>query len=382
MKPKLKRGDWIRKVKDDSISARPGNLKEAKRVFLKELTLQEQLTLTTEIAACRSSELCKAYKNVIAVISGYGTKRTKKNVRKKRPPCVTFIVRSKWKDPGSLSPEYRNKEELPKYLFAYWSVDGERKLCAVPTDVEPGDQYYKIRPQSNNGVGIESVTFQGRNFTDAGAVACSLKRRIPPKEDFEPELYILSCRHLFSLTEQCHPSNVFADVLKVGFKLAETLSIKGPLTASSQKFSLDAQLAWTTDLELLNTVFESIRFNGDYARYVDDIPENYFIITPHGIKDARKKRFIYGDYTRFGVHYERVGYVVHPLLIESEVWPHTQRGDSGSPVTSDPDGGTFLGMHIAGNGCCGFMIPAFDLIYSGNFEAIDPSEEFVIVNPS
>jgi hypothetical protein len=49
-------------------------------------------------------------------------------------------------------------------------------------------------------------------------------------------------------------------------------------------------------------------------------------------------------------------------------------GHSGSPVTTN-DGGTLLGMHIAGGKVHAFMIPAWHLFQSARYENIAPTEQ-------
>ena len=60
------------------------------------------------------------------------------------------------------------------------------------------------------------------------------------------------------------------------------------------------------------------------------------------------------------------------VLVQSEArGARTEGGDSGSPVVT-ADGRTLLGMHIAGDGERSFMIPAFELLRTGNYVGLLP----------
>ena len=75
--------------------------------------------------------------------------------------------------------------------------------------------------------------------------------------------------------------------------------------------------------------------------------------------------------------------VVHAQVIESQVTlGETMGGDSGSPVATEKNGGTLLGMHIAGNsGGLAYVIPAWDILNPGRYIGVSPSDEWELVNP-
>ena len=121
MNKHLTKQEWIHNTEAATMNKTPENIKEAQRVFNKELTPQEQMKLTEEIVESRAAELCRAYKSVVDVSYGYGRKQNKNTGKKliKRKPCVTFVVKRKWK------PKDKEVfgEKLPKKSFCL--LDGE-----------------------------------------------------------------------------------------------------------------------------------------------------------------------------------------------------------------------------------------------------------------
>ena len=57
------------------------------------------MALAEEIVETRGAEFCRAYDNVIDVSFGYKRRRDKKTGKQRivRTPCVTFVVKRKWR---------------------------------------------------------------------------------------------------------------------------------------------------------------------------------------------------------------------------------------------------------------------------------------------
>ena len=108
-------------------------LAEARRQW-KRLGPTAQFELACEIVDTRATELKRAYAAVLSVAAGNSRYRRARASRPAvwREPAVTFLVARKW----SSTSKARRPDAVPPYLWAYATVDGERRLCAVPTDVE------------------------------------------------------------------------------------------------------------------------------------------------------------------------------------------------------------------------------------------------------
>jgi hypothetical protein len=313
-------------------------------VFKRELSFEEQLTLTEEIVSTRAAELCRAYADVVGV--SWGVRRRRGRVR--RQPCVTFIVKRK----RPLARVFKSAR-VPDRLFAYWTVRGVRKLCAVPTDVEDARERAAIRPSVN------PVIARTRGSTAAqGVLAWAVERLHGPGK-----VYALSCRHVFSPV--LRPRFVAADVMLKDSSavLGETSRIAGHLRDDWQ-WSLDAQLAEVIDMEQLRLAVRGLRIT-DRARERRHIVEraSFWVCLPTGPVRARFKEFVPPGGHPLDYEVPGARRVLHEQLVLVVQDTPTFPGDSGAPVLSTPGGGMLLGMHIGSNGeGLGLMIPAWLLI--------------------
>ncbi|MDN3515951.1 MAG: hypothetical protein NG747_16360 [Candidatus Brocadia sp.] len=370
MKRHLTKAKWIKQTEETTLNYVPGDVRQAKRVFDEELTPREQMQFVRELAETRAVEFCRAYKNIIDVSYGYGRKRVGKTGKRviARKPCVTFIVKKKWQT----KKEEDSYEKLPKYLFAYWTVKNERKLCAVATDVEDAEQYTAIRPQALP----QKIAVQWKSKGDVatGLITCAVKR-----SGFDNKIFAMSCRHVFSLSLLLHPQRVIGATIHVGSSnspqvLGKTLDIKGALQDSKNGHSFDAQLAEATDLDALRETLQGLKLSG-FAETQHDIPDKYWIITSRKKIGAHGPRYLINRL----IDYERV-VASHKILVESQVDEPTIDGDSGSPVVSD--GGMLIGMHIAGNnGNVAYMIPTWQLFNPEKYNDVANTEVWELVNP-
>jgi len=108
------------------------------------LSVKEREDLARETVQTREKELRLAFPDVIGI--GYGLK-ARRNVegRFTDEVCVTFIVRNKWAE----TPLRPRKRAIPQYLYAYCTIEAERRRCAIPTDVNDSERYRGVKPQNN-----------------------------------------------------------------------------------------------------------------------------------------------------------------------------------------------------------------------------------------
>ncbi|MEM6484314.1 MAG: hypothetical protein AAF662_04940 [Pseudomonadota bacterium] len=147
---------------------------------------------------------------------------------------------------------------------------------------------------------------------------------------------------------------------------------------NSPGISFDAQLAIVTNRRLLRRALQGVRFTGT-ARYLSDLPPRCWIGTTRGAVPAWDPR----DVIRPNIRYSSVlQAVVHLQLVQLSVTNGaTDGGDSGGPVMSRRNGGTLLGMHIAGGGRTTYFIPAWQLFEPRNYSGASSRERWDLVNP-
>ena len=266
---------WMKLTESSTCSWVPGDLKQASRVFDRLLTLAEQMSVVREVVVTRAAELVRAYRNVIDV--GYGFRRRRSQRLRGhqivRTPCVRFIVKRKWAKGAEDNPEAK----IPARLFAYCCVGRERRLCAVPTDVEDARAF--AVPQAH--AAKIKVTLNGKSAP--GAIACGIKRGQVKKA------YALSCRHLLSLTdvygtEPCWGASVEVSAAGGLAYLGKTCGIVGTLQ-EAPRISFDAQLLEVTSLDNLCLALDKTRFLS-YASGEHDLPNRVSILTPRGVVRA------------------------------------------------------------------------------------------------
>lgn len=364
---------WIARTERATRRRVPSAVAAAKSTFARKLSRPEQLALLEELVETRSAELCRAYESVIDVAYGFGRRRSPKTGRSriKPVPCVTFIVKRKRK-------QVRADERLPEHLFAYWDVAGERKLCAVPIDVEDASRYQSVAPQ---GEKIAVKWSRRPSKVATGMITCAVRRDGQPNT-----LYALSCRHVFSISKKLHPervnnAEVFLRRSDSGIKIGETRRILGELRDGPDLLSFDAELAEVVNPVELKSALRRVTFSRDhpFITGLPDLPTRYVIVTGRGLDiEAGTPRVA----TRREIDYERpkIRKVAHRQLIESVLEKPTKGGDSGSPVVTKLNGGSLVGMHIAGRGDLGYMIPAWQLLNPKNYRNVASSEIWQIVN--
>ncbi len=344
------RGAWSGLLERASRTRRPGDIAAARAAFTA-LPERDQRQVAHEIAETRRAELTLAYADIVAVSSGYRLAERRGVRRVQAEVCVTLVVKRKRKK-GRVAKKHRAPEEL----FAYWSVDGRRVLCAVPTDVEDAARLSRIRPHAQ----IEARA-SGTHRPSPGMIACVLTRG----GDGTP--YVIGCRHVFGMALLLDPAKHHdATIHPVGSAtiLAHATGYAGELE-NGLEYSFDSHLAHVeagAEAEL-REVLGDVRFGAHMASW-DDLEHgvDYFIRTPRGVIRAN----FAGLYTEPLRYTGRLNDIRHfqlaKFLLPDEP---TTGGDSGAPVMTRRDGDTLVGMLIAGdNGDTAIVIPAWQLFYA------------------
>lgn len=145
MSERHKYGEWLELTEEQTKTRVPSRTGPARTVFNK-LDRETQLQLLEELVETRSAELCRAYRNVIDVFVGYKRRRiTGSDTERSTPkPCITFLVKEKWPAEADVDAQ----EIVQKHLFFYTTVDGERHLCNVATDVVDAKKYAQVEPHA------------------------------------------------------------------------------------------------------------------------------------------------------------------------------------------------------------------------------------------
>ena len=271
------------------------DLRQALRNF-KRLSRRAQLQLAHEIALTRGAELCLAYRNLVAVSSGYRTRRAGPGAQPRvyREPCVGFIVYRKWGAPARVD----NPQALPRQLFAFGDIDGTRLLCAVPTDVRACSDYGRPVPHDGDGAVPFGVLVDSPAASDfaSGVVTCAVHRPAAPATPF-----VMSCRHVLSCTDLVTDPDGSGLQVLLGTAsrptLGTTTALRGRL-GDENAFSFDAQLATVGNPQALQRAKGGLSFDADdsFIAQPGDIEGGFWIAT--GRSDANGKRVLCGSTTR------------------------------------------------------------------------------------
>lgn len=363
----------------------PDNAAAARQTYLKELSAEEKVLLINEIIETRSAELIRAYRNLVQINFGNRQRRSKKTgkIYLSRQPYIVFSVKRKW----SKQQEENADQVLPPYLYAYWTIDNERKLCAVPTDIVSATDLADIQPHNRISVVVDPQA-EGVNW-GTGTITCALRRR---KSITPDKTFVLSCRHVFSMsgkinrsligTRVCLRDDTFQEVV------AKTRAVSGEFRQAQLEaggkftnLSFDAQLAEVVNPANLDKTVKGLEISG-IAEGVLDLSDGKWEI--HAARKTIKADFLHEEqffaltYGSITVRHRRV-FIVRPSQ-------PTKGGDSGSPILN-PGTGKLIGMLIAGNGdtvsdpmrLMAVMIPAWQLFDPKNYRNAKAKEEWLLV---
>jgi len=391
----IPRERWSRATERSSMQPRDGHLADASHCFDEILSPAEQLRAAREIVTTRSAELTRAFENVVLVIAGRKKQRRRSGEgdRLTKTPCVVLVVREKW----NRAQDKRNSHEsIPKRLLTYTVHNGERLLCAVPTDVQHELDLYGVAPQAARAVLVSDSQVD----PEMGAIACAVELQ----GGGGTSRFVLGARHVFS------PIPELVGSIKGNLPYAQLLSAANPpgapqlgatasyggLLASSDQISFDVQLAsvpaasWARVKQMLGGMKLSATepFIASRERFEEVCLESFFeILVPDNHPDAnmkpRKTLSAAWDTTLeedFSFPYPvRINgkrstcLVSHWELLRLSIanGRSTLPGDSGSPVVWWRDDGTctLVGMHIAGKEgeSISLAIPSWQLFDVDNY---------------
>ena len=344
-------GTHADKAGRDTLDAPIEDRRTAAKRF-RDLPRGEQWQLVAEQAKVRSRELCLAFENVVAIKAGLKQTRGKRSGKRRvaKFPCLVFVVRRK-PDVEALSDD----QTIPKLLPAFWTIDGQRQIVAIPTDVVAFEERPRPFAQVGVGNGVKVVTNSGRHL-GSGTVTCVIRREHLPNR-----LYLMSCNHVLLPGER--PKRCVLDT--GGTKVANVRGPKGRFALNSSIIH-DARLAELISGIDITALLGNIGYHGTFATGVENMPEYCFI---HGGRTGViKVRFVEMDPSE-EIEFNSGRRILRELIRTEFVTTRISApGDSGAPLMTGRDGGMFLGMHIAGTDRSSFAIPAWRLMSTGLYD--------------
>lgn len=391
---------WARAVEAAALRQPEAQHREATARFDHALPPEQQMQLVRELVATRQAELTKAYRNVIMVAAGFKM-RTDRRGRERwsRQPCVVLVVRRKW---DKTQDAQAGTELIPRRLLAFATIDGQRVMCGVPTDVQPARRFYGAQPQDARAVWVEDDDVPG----EFGTLACAVELAMPGRPRRK---LVLSARHVFSPVPEIGTSTIGAglplsplvspDAPPGAPALGATEAIGGVLRDHADP-SFDAQLAavhpgsWSrvramladmplsSDEPYIATIerFDALVLTRPVFELL--VPDNHpgADMQPRRAYRAQWKCTL-TDAFHFPYKVRRHGVpgscdVAHWELLQLEIADGRVPlgGDSGSPlVLWNGDGScTLVGMHIAGvrGGNLSYAIPSWQLFEATNYRGL------------
>jgi len=395
---------WSLQIEAASLRSRDPLLPKASRCFDRKLLPVQQMELIQELVTTRAAELTLAYRNVVMVAAGH-KKRSDSRGRERllRKPCVVLVVRDKW-DP--LRDAQAGEQLIPKRLLAFAAVDGQRILCAVPTDVQREQDFYGASPQSERAIYSADPFITDEFGTLTCVVRVGAHRRV------------LSCRHVLSPMPEIGGDTITADVPFAQLQDSQThpggqhiglsKAIAGPLQGMPD-LSFDAQLGSIDDaaLPLLRTLLSDMPLSPTepYVQTRERFDElastrNFEILVPDNNPNAnmaQRPTFV----AQFEAHLPRQFHFDYPVRMAGvhttcsvSHWELLKfkvaagrvplPGDSGSPVVArNSDGScTLVGMHIAGieHVSTSLALPSWQLFAASNYIGLSASTGMEPVN--
>lgn len=344
-----------------------------------------QARLAKELCVTRSPELTLAYRNLVWLLPGF-RQVTRAGRRKLTSEiCVVLVVRNK----GSVPDGHR--QHLPAALLTYAAHDGERKLFAVPTDVQDAAEFATATAHSDSGVWVRRSSWP----YSPGSFACLVVLSQGERSD----ACLLSAQHVFTPYADAGATKIDADwpvfaraengSAASSQVLAKTLPYGGILRDDRDgRLSFDVQLAepdqaviprialrnfhperpWVTSMKellaldaqaanafLLLTPDNHPKPRGEIPLSLSHMPDDDEVLT---VVPIRYKLSRNGAATTCTVLHDGL------LVFKAGGNAHAVGGDSGAPVVVKhaDDTMTLVGMHIAGNDAgLSWAIPAWQL---------------------
>ena len=343
------------------------SIEQALRNFHRGLKLPEQMQLAFEVAFERSRELCLAYDNLVAVTSGFRTRRDGADKpRLVQEPCIGFVVRKKWRSPGRSG----HPQALPGHLLAFATIDGRRMLCAIPTDVRTVRDYGKPMPHDGDApfpFGILVDRPQADRFA-TGVAPCAIRRPAAPGRTD-----VLGCRHVMSRTLlDLDVDQTGLDVL-LGDETQRPLGASTAIRGALEKvdYGFDAQLTEVSDPQVLKRALSGLSFDpaAPFITRPGDVPKGFWIATGRR-DDSGRRKLVWVDYLDpvqdFTMPYTLIDgtrvMVKHRMVLHGVPEEDLGPGDSGSPAVRVQWGQRLVGMYIGGDKGHAYVIPAWQLL--------------------
>jgi hypothetical protein len=330
------------------------------------LPLREKRRLVYQLVLSRAEELLRSHPEIRWVSFGHRmrTARRRRDLTiDPEEPCLVFLVDRKL-------PRSRVKagNVLPSSLTISWNIDGREVPISIPTDVQETGLYRGAVP---HGAPVQIAAVSGDDGPELGQVCCAIRS--------QGTTFTLGCLHVFSpkgARSGAQDATLFlAD--EDDSQLGETTTFAGtirPATADGN-LSFDAQFALVEDNAALHAALGDAVLIGSIAQ-PPDIPSTYFAQTSHGPVEVTQNKLagpeveiIYDRDTITGAGGFPVRHaelLVSKFSADSPLVP----GDSGSPLTTERDGGLLIGMHIAGDSDRSFAyaLPAWRILGPANYE--------------
>jgi hypothetical protein len=357
----------------------------APRVASELLSLRERRRLVRDIVVTRAHELRLAYPDIRAVNFGYRVRNARQRsewLLDAEEPCVVFLIDRKY-----ATVEIEEHRLLPPSLLAMATLRGRQMLVSIPIDVQELGFYQGAEP---HGSPDQIASFSGTSGPEIGQVCCPIRIR-----DVRTKIFVIGCLHVFmprdarqrgELAAKIFLADADTSVPDLGVTVpAYSGDIHGGSANDAPSF--DAQLAEVDDETVLHAALGDISLT-DSITQTPDVPSTFFVQTSRGPIEVTKVGFIGPEveiiYDRDitgagGTPVRHAELLVSRYKIDSAL----AAGDSGSPVTSQKDGGLLVGMHIAGNKDNGlaYAIPAWRLLDSSNYTGLS-REKWTIVKAS
>lgn len=392
------RREWLRAVESASLTRRHPEEEEAASCFDALEPPSRKMALVREIVATRAAELTLAYRSVVMVTAGFKSRRNSEGIEEVHPqPCVVFVVKHKW-SPGAAGPP---AQALPSRLLCFGGNGAERRLYAVPTDVQPAAEFHGAVARTATCVLVDDPE---PDFRLPGTVTCGVRLRGAAGK---PALALSAMHVLSPIAAQSLPAGD-TELTAIGFgpKVRGHSTSWGGHIDGESGTGFDAQLARIDDTAWFNAAFAGTSLAPDRP-YVDtreafdDLAARmrFQILAPANHPDhlGVEREPMLAQFTDMAPQEQTIDYQIrfrgvfqtvairHRELIRLRVLdacPPPQSGDSGSAViTWRTDGAMVLtGMFIASHGTPGrervcYVLPSWQLFDTGNWSGLPPGTE-------
>jgi hypothetical protein len=349
-----------------SSAALPDQVLARARDRFSALTGAQRYSLAKEVAEESRSDYVRLIANLVDLVPGLRRRRSEDGTEHiGYEPCLVFLVRKKWKTSKSA-----DRQSIPTELLRYIGPDNDRKLCAIPTDVQAERRLLEVLAQARNGVLANDAS---RDYYEYGAIACAVR-------DDAGRLYAVSAMHVLSparivagrgLHGRAVESSVDGPVGSLPGSTILRSTLFGGRLVASPSISLDVQLANVVDEQGLRDALKGIRLSSikpfvesdvelvglieDGRRLLILVPENHpnYVSRPRPFPRATHSTGEIRALIPFVFLKSGPGHTVqYALELQIEAGTGTtEPGDSGCPVVVPLDDGdlALVGMHIGGN---------------------------------